>query len=238
MSNKNDKALHILTQIATYTGSISIKELSADLKMPLSSVYRYIALLKEWNLVEEEPYSKKVYIGSTSLLLSQNYQRNCDIDAEIDSVLKRLTDATGETTAFMVPSGYHAMCIATHESNEALRCSFEIGQTQPLCRGASSKVILTYMSEEWQKKIADFYGFDITGNTWRDGLKKIREERYAVSSSEINNGVIGISAPVIRRNQLVGALTIMAPGERAHSLQQRLIDSVKEAAISLSKENG
>lgn len=238
MSNTNDKAFLILTQISTYAKPISVKAVSHDLNMPLSSLYRYISLLKEWNYVEENPLTKEIHIGSTSLLLNKSYQQSKGENREAEVVLERLRAVTGETSVYMVPAGYHALCIASRESQEALRCAFEVGRTQPLVKGATSKVILAHLPAERQHKIAEFYGVDINGQEWLTDLARIHRDGYCISHSEYNEGVVGISVPVLQRRSLLGALTVMAPKARAEGLAHRALQHLFNEASILQGGSG
>ena len=123
-------------------------------------------------------------------------------------------------------------CIDSRESHKALRCSFEIGQTQPLVKGATSKVILANLPSERQRKVAQFYGVDIDNPDWATELSKIKRDGYCISHSEYNEGVVGISVPITRRKNLVGALSVMSPDRRIDDITQIVLQSLlNEASI-------
>ncbi|MDB1125196.1 IclR family transcriptional regulator [Vibrio algarum] len=232
MSNTNDKVFIILSQVATYGKPVSVKRLSKDLNMPLSSLYRYITLLKDWLLLEENLSTREIYIGSMSLTLASNHERAKLENSEYQKALERLSNVTGETCMFMVPAGYHALCTLCRESSEALRCSFEVGQTQPLIKGASSKVLLANLPKERQKKVAKYYGLNFHDLQWQQSLSKTRRDGFSISTSDYYAGVVGVSVPIIRKKHLCGAITIMAPSERAKKGFERVIqDLMNEASI-------
>ncbi|TXZ85068.1 helix-turn-helix domain-containing protein, partial [Vibrio cholerae] len=54
----NEKSLQLLMQVAVNPEPVSAKGLSEQLQVPLSSLYRHLKLLKEWNLIEESPHDK------------------------------------------------------------------------------------------------------------------------------------------------------------------------------------
>ncbi|WP_375749979.1 IclR family transcriptional regulator [Vibrio sp. HN007] len=234
MSNTNDKAFLILTQISTYGFPVSIKVLGHDLRMPLSSLYRYISLLKDWNYIEENPITKEIFIGSTSLLLTKSYEKTKGESKEIEATLERLRDITGETSVYMVPAGYHALCVESRESHNALRCSFEIGQTQPLVKGATSKIILANLPSGRQRKVAQFYGVDIDSPKWVSEISKIKKDGFCISYSEYNEGVVGISVPVKHKKTVVGALSIMSPQRRTDGMTQLVLQNLLNEASILS----
>ncbi|UGA57435.1 IclR family transcriptional regulator [Vibrio sp. VB16] len=232
MSNTNEKIFLILDQIASYDKAVSIRRLSEDLNMPLSSLYRYITLLKDWRQIEENLYTKEIYIGSMSLALARSHEKAKLEDREYEIALERLSVVTGETCMFMVPAGYHALCTVCKESKETLRCTFEVGQRQPLIKGASSKVLLANLPKERQEKVAKYYELDTYDPHWKRSIKKTKYDGFSISKAEYNAGVIGISVPIIRKKTLVGAITVMAPNERARTGFERVIqDLLNEASI-------
>ncbi|EEY99810.1 IclR family transcriptional regulator [Vibrio mimicus] len=232
----NEKSLQLLMQVAVNPEPVSAKGLSEQLQVPLSSLYRHLKLLKEWNLIEESPYDKTLIIGPAALLLMRSYETSPhNLDA-VEAVLSRLQKQTGEMAAYMVPVGYRALCVSQKESMQALRCSFVQGQSQPLLRGASSKVMLAYMPAARCEKILRYFGEDPTLDKWQSEFEKIRRHGYAVSTSEIDPGVSGISAPVMKGSKLIGAISVMAPAHRVESNKQRIILHVLQAARALPPE--
>jgi DNA-binding IclR family transcriptional regulator len=154
----------------------------------------------------------------------------------VDLVLNRLQKQTGEMSAYMVPVGYRALCVSRKESMQALRCSYVQGQSQPLLRGASSRVMLAYMPAQRCEKILRYFGEQDKIVQWQQKLEQIRNQGYAVSTSEIDPGVSGISAPVMKGSKLVGAVSVMAPAHRVETNQQKIILHVLQAARALPPE--
>ncbi|GAJ78514.1 LOW QUALITY PROTEIN: transcriptional regulator, IclR family [Vibrio sp. JCM 18905] len=233
----NEKALQLLMQVAVSPFPVSAKTLSEQLNVPLSSLYRHLKLLKEWNLIEESVHDKTFVVGPAALLLMHSYetaQHGLDM---VETILARLVQQTGgEMAAYMVPAGYRALCVRQKESMQALRCSFVQGQSQPLLRGASSKVMLAFMPQSRCEKILRYFNQDHRRDEWNKSLTTIRKHGYAVSTSEIDPGVSGISAPVMKGSKLIGAVSVMAPAHRVEKDKQRIILHVLQAARALPPE--
>ncbi len=232
----NEKSLQLLMQVAVNSDPVSAKTLSEQLQVPISSLYRHLKLLKEWSLIEESPYDKTLIIGPAALLLMRSYETSQHNLDEVDAVLTRLQKQTGEMAAYMVPVGYRALCVSQKESMQALRCSYVQGQSQPLLRGASSKAMLAFMPAQRCEKILRYFGQQEQLDKWQTELDKIRHRGYAVSTSEIDSGVSGISAPVMKGSKLIGAVTVMAPADRVETHKQKIILHVLQAARALPPE--
>ncbi|NLS14562.1 IclR family transcriptional regulator [Vibrio sp. SM6] len=232
----NEKTLQLLMQVAVNDHPVSAKTLSEQLSVPLSSLYRHLKLLKEWNLIEESANEKTFVVGPAALLLMRSYDTKQHSLEMVESILARLSQQTGELAAYMVPVGYRALCVRQKESMQALRCSYVQGQSQPLLRGASSKVMLAFMPAARCEKILRHFGEAARLDKWQEELETIRRNGYAVSTSEIDPGVSGISAPVMKGSKLIGAVSVMAPAHRVESDKQRIILHVLQAARALPPE--
>ncbi|MFC3024184.1 IclR family transcriptional regulator [Vibrio zhugei] len=233
----NEKALQLLMQVAVNEEPVPAKVLSEQLQVPLSSLYRHLKLLKEWNLIEESAHDKSLIIGPAALLLMRSYRGSPHNLEEVDAVLSRLQKQTGEMAAYMVPVGYRALCVSQKESMQALRCSFVQGQSQPLLRGASSKVMLAFLPEARCEKILCHFGEEHRLEQWQQDLEQIRQQGYACSTSEIDSGVSGVSAPVMKGSKLIGAVTVMVPAHRLEANKQRIILHVLQASRALPLKN-
>ncbi|SJL84389.1 IclR family transcriptional regulator [Vibrio palustris] len=229
----NEKALQLLMQVAVNDEPVPAKVLSEQLHVPLSSLYRHIKLLKEWNLIEEGAHDKSLIIGPAALLLMRSYCTSEHNLEDVDSVLTRLQKQTGEMAAYMVPVGYRALCVSQKESMQALRCSYVQGQSQPLLRGASSKVMLAFLPEQRCQKILRYFGEETQLEHWKTELEHIRQQGYSLSTSEIDPGVSSISAPVMKGSKLVGAMSVMVPAHRLEANKQRIILHVLQASRAL-----
>ncbi|KJR35556.1 IclR family transcriptional regulator [Vibrio navarrensis] len=232
----NEKTLQLLMQVAVNDEPVSAKTLSEQLNVPLSSLYRHLKLLKEWNLIEESAHEKTLIVGPAALLLMRSYQTRQHSLESVETILARLQHQTGELAAYMVPVGYRALCVRQKESMQALRCSYVQGQSQPLLRGASSKVMLAFMPQQRCERILRYFGQEQRLEKWQEELDTIRRNGYAVSTSEIDPGVSGISAPVMKGSKLIGAVTVMAPAHRVDADKQRIILHVLQAARALPPE--
>ncbi|MCV5647974.1 hypothetical protein OFN55_35165, partial [Escherichia coli] len=78
-----------------------------------------------------------------------------------------------------------------------------------------------------------YFSQDHRLDEWEEELATIRKNGYAVSTSEIDPGVSGISAPVMKGSKLVGAVSVMAPAHRVEKDMHRIILHVLQAARAL-----
>jgi DNA-binding IclR family transcriptional regulator len=70
-------------------------------------------------------------------------------------------------------------------------------------------------------------------------LSQIRAQGYAVSDSEVDPGVWGVSAPIFHRmgraSSSGASITLMAPSTRAVGRESQFIDATARAARAISE---
>jgi DNA-binding IclR family transcriptional regulator len=126
--NASERLLHILMHISASPTPLIAQQISDETGIPLSSLYRYLSILKEWQLLEEDPITKRFFSGAASMQLSRNFLQFSTLPDQLRPLLKSLQRDTGEMSAFMVAVGYQALCVESIESPYALRCSYEKGK--------------------------------------------------------------------------------------------------------------
>ncbi|GLT13779.1 IclR family transcriptional regulator [Vibrio algivorus] len=226
----SEKAFFLLSLIASSRGPISAKELSLQSRIPLSSIYRHLTSLSKWSLVQERGIG--LYVpGAMAVQLSQGFQQGNTLISWARPLMNELANNTGESVALMMPVAGQVLCIDMIDSSQPLRCCYQKGASQPMYKGASSKVLLAYLSEDARRRVIKERNADVLEHE----LKMIREQNYATSDSEIDEGVWGVSAPIITGNKkLHGSISLMAPSVRAEKNQQQWIKLTCHAATKLA----
>ncbi|MBN0698201.1 IclR family transcriptional regulator, partial [Pseudomonas aeruginosa] len=110
------------------------------------------------------------------------------------------------------------------DSPQPLRCCYQKGLAQPLLHGASAKALLAHLEDARREEL--YLAQEMSGEriaALEAELRRIRDQGYAVSQGEIDEGVWGISVPLLdSRRRLHGALSLMAPALRAQARSERL----------------
>ncbi|WP_165972016.1 IclR family transcriptional regulator [Paenibacillus piri] len=235
------KTLEILDLYSLDTRELSVPQISEMMDIPQSSVYRYIRILKEKKYLAET--SRGTYqLGLRFLEMSNFINLNNELSLAAGPIMRQLTNETQETTVLVILSGLQAICIENISSSfHMVKVSSEPGKYIPLYAGASSKAILAYMGNEAVNKLFK-YGVvrRHTANTITEkeallqNLKKIRENGYAESDNELDEGVYTYAVPIFSGTTVLGSLSIAGPRERMIAKdKEALIASLKEAALQI-----
>ena len=227
-----DRLLQILVALGQAKDALSAKELSLQLEQPLSSTYRHLKTLLRWGLAEDNGHGRYLP-GPACLQPAKKFDREALLVSIAKPELKRLADISQESVALMVPSNGQAICIELYDSVQPLRCCYQKGLAQPLLVGASARVLLAHMEPERCQAILQGLGVDAEGyEAYCQSFIDIRDQGYAVSLGEIDDGIWGVSAPILdSRDRLHGAISLMAPAFRAEYNSDRLTRWTREVAL-------
>ncbi|MGB5855408.1 MAG: IclR family transcriptional regulator [Oceanisphaera sp.] len=218
--SSQDKVFTLLSSLVTAPCAVTARELAELTGLPLSSTYRYLAVLCRWSLVQERQ-SGRYAPGPMAVQLAAGFEHQNSVLTWARPLLAELAERSGESAALMMISGNRALCVEMIDSSQALRCCYQKGYSQPLRYGASARALLAFMDETLRKQIlAELPPAERT--LMIQSLEQVREQGYAVSQGEIDQGVWGVSAPVLgSRDNLLGAISLMAPVERVGALQSQ-----------------
>ncbi len=228
-----DRALQLLAAIAQHGAAIPVKRLCQIAGLPSSTVYRHLSMLRRWGFVAEGEREGTYEPGPTSLQLCWG-GRVSRMTVAAQPELQRLVELTGESAGLMVTVNAQVVCLDMVESPQALRCSFRKGSVLPLVRGASAKAQLAFLPSRERDEILGQQVANADG-TARRALEKelaaIRTAGYAVSESEVDLGVWGVSVPILsRRQRLLGGVSLMAPSVRVGERRKTMIHATVAAA--------
>lgn len=234
-----ERVLLVLTALASQGKAMSVKDLQTVTGLAQSTLYRQIALLKRWGFVAEN--AGHYAPGPISLQLALGFDVNSLLVEASRSEMQQLARHSQESVGLVVAVNHQVMCLDMVDSQHSLRCSFEKGRAVPLKAGASAKSLLAFMTEKARTEALDsMFESDPAGRASIDTqLEHIRAQGYAVSDSEVDPGVWGVSAPIFHRaGRAAGcsaSLTLMAPSTRASGHEHQFIDGTLRTARAISE---
>jgi len=230
------RVLAVLQAFTPGRHTMTARDLAECTGIPLPSMYRYIALLRETGLLIGD--ERGAYHLSARLIVLARAAEAAESIIEIaDPVMRELAIECGETVILVRLIARTPVCVHRVESAHHLRAAFEPGQPLPLDRGASAKVLLSGLTPQIRRDyLAQFAKADPEGMGRLEAAVRLAAERgWAVSEQEIDRGVWAASAAVTDGRSVMAALTVPSPLVRSPAdLQERLLGQVRKAAGRLS----
>jgi DNA-binding IclR family transcriptional regulator len=228
--------LAVLQAFSPRHHTLTARDLAESTGIPLPSMYRYIALLRETGLLVGDDRGT-YHLSARLVSLARAAEAAESIIETADPVMRTLVSECGETVILVRLISRVPVCVHRVESAHHLRATFEPGQPLPLERGASGRVLLAGLPPQTRRDyLAPFAQTDPAAAARLErAVAEAAERGWAVSEEEIDRGVWAASAAVTDGRCVVAALTVPSPLVRAPAaLQERLLGQVRAAARALS----
>lgn len=234
--SSTDRILSVLAFVVSAAKPVSPQDIATGLDLPISTVYRLLSHLKTWGFITDSTQKSRYTAGAVSLQMSQQFMTHSFLFDAARPTLQRLASRTQETVALIVSNQYQTICVDMIESPQALRCSFAVGKGQSLVRGASAKTLLAFSHPAMQDTILAQHLPNLAEQAeLRAQLQRIQTQGYGVSVGELDPGVWGVAAPIMKRKALQGIIAIMAPHSRVMGKEPILIQEVLDCAASINE---
>ena len=229
-----DRALNIMDCFTREHPRLSLNEISKMLNLSPSTVSRIIATLENRNYLRRDPQSLLYSLGYRLTNLGAICLETSDLREIARPHLVELRDYYNESVGLYVLNKGQRVCADCVQSTQSLRRVIEVGTQKPLTRGASGKLLLAYMEEK-----------DIRQNLLQDPfvtfeeLAKIREDGYAASFNEFEQGISSVAVPVFNgEHNVCAALFLSGPMtrislERVKEMAERMMEVSSEISIKL-----
>jgi DNA-binding IclR family transcriptional regulator len=227
----------VLLAFSPQRHSLTARDLVKLTGIPLPSMYRYVALLRETGLLVGDDRGS-YHLSARFISMAKAAEAAESLIEFADPVMRSLAMECGETVILVRLIARTPVCVHRVESAHHLRTTFEPGQPLPLERGASSRVLLAGLTPQARRDyLASLaYADPDAAAAIEEAVAATAECGWAVSEEEIDRGVWAASAAVTDGRSTVAALTVPSPLVRAPAeLQDHLLAQVRAAAAELSE---
>ncbi len=248
-----DSAGRSVIRIADILNCFSVEEpvhnltaISKRLELPKSTTHRLLTTLVSQGFLMRDVHGRGYQLGYQLLHWGMVAQAALDLRNEALPILRTLSKSVDETAILTVRDGSRGLYLEIVESSQPVRLTMQVGQRLRLHAGASSKVLLAFLSEAEIEQILStsellpFTPQTITDQALlREELAAIRQRGYATSLEETDHGAMGIAAPVYDRSgQPVAGIGIAAPLtriplERVPEVAPLVIDASRQLSARL-----
>ena len=214
-----DKAMRLLNEFKHDQLEIAVTELAEKLDMHKSVVSRLASSLRAWGMLEQNPVTGRLRIGSTAMRIGSLFQKRGALTETAMPLLADLVRKTQHSAHLSIPDGLRILVVATIESPSALRVIMRVGDIRDLHTTAAGKLFLAFSDPTFFDAAYTATGFKaVTKNTitdrnaMQDCLVKIRRNRYAMNSGENTVGAGAFAAPIMtKKDKPIAAVSTVFP---------------------------
>lgn len=237
-----DRAASLLDAIGRYPDPVSLKILSAETGLHVSTAHRILASLTQNGFVDRDA-SGHYQLGVRLMQLSARQNSRGDLRSIALPIMEALRDRLGESVNLTIRTGDEVVYVERAVPNRMMHVQQRVGSRAPLHVTAVGKLMLGATDDE------DCHGYAqrtnlpaFTRNTINNLPRLIEECRraydqgYALDNEEAEIGV-GCIGVLIRdsNDTVVAGLSVSAPIERRRDVW---VDDVVRAGREISQQLG
>lgn len=239
-----DRALNVLLCFSRDTPALTMTQIAESVGLNKSTVHRLLATLESRRFLERDPETGVYKLGIRMLQMAYLTLEGNDLRKVATPYLQRLCKQFGETVNLAVLDDTDVLFLDVNESPQRVKLAASIGQRLPAFSTASGKAILAYLPVEevrhiLAKGMPQHTPYTITSpEKYFENLAQIRQQGYAISTQEYEEGINVISAPIFDEgDRPIGSISIAGPTYRLP--QEKLIEispTITAVAREISSE--
>ena len=196
----------ILEMVGQSSQGMSIRDLSAGLNLPKGTIHRLLSSLSYFGYIRQDPETKIYFLGLKLMDLSAQLSNQLDFRKVAEPILRDLAEKTKQTAHLVIfdrDEVVYVDKIETQQQAGGLKMASRVGSRNPIHSSAVGKVLLSYFPEEAWEDFLQKKGLPRrTANTitdpdsFRDHLKIVRSQGYAMDDEENEQGIRCVGAPI------------------------------------------
>jgi DNA-binding IclR family transcriptional regulator len=245
MSIALDRGLSVIEHLARHPHGMPLSLIAAELDLPLSACHRLLAALQRRGYVRQARQQGDYMLTTRMVSLGLGFLSSAGIVDVAEPLLERLAQASGELVRLSIVDEDHLTWVAKSQGprQAGLRYDPDMGMDARLSCTASGHAWLMTLSDERAMELVLRQGFGTPAEYGPNApstvksvlgyLHAARVRGYAVIDEVFAPGMAAIAAPVHRRGQAVGVISIAGPCarlgmERMHALAAPLLAACAE----------
>jgi DNA-binding IclR family transcriptional regulator len=219
---------------------LTLTELAAKMPQSKSTVHHYLSTLHQLEYLVRE--DNEYYLSLRFLDHGMSVKNRQKLTGNISPTLENLAEATGEMAWVVVEQRGRSFIIEQESGAQAVNIDEQIRLRQYLHCHAAGKCILAHMPEEKFEAVVAEHGLpQITDETITDPdelraeLEMVRNDGVAYMRGEGIVGLNSVSAPIVPRGEVLGAISVAGPAKRMglDIMETELTDEVLAGANAI-----
>lgn len=199
--------ISILDVIAQAKRPLKITEIHEKTKITKSNLYKYINTLTRSSLIYRDEHTGMYHLGSKLIQYGMTAIGSKDILTSITPYLQSISDYSGNTVIFSIPTWNGPLIARIKHSNQILNIGAELGTILPP-NSSAGKIYYAFSDKAAAKEYLEKFPFSIKEDLLE--IHKIREEKIAFAKEPLISEVSSVSIPVLNyTSELIGIITVV-----------------------------
>jgi len=245
MSLALDRGLSLLEHLSNHPGGSPLALMASELGMPLSACHGLLGDLQRRGYVRQSRKQGEYMLTTKVAAMGLGYLSNAGIVDIAEPLLERLAQTCGELVRLSIVDGDHLTWVAKAQGKRhGLRYDPDMGMDAQLSCTSSGHAWLLTMSDERALELVTRQGFGapanygpkapITVKALLGFLHAARVRGFAMIDEVFAPGMCAMAAPVLRRKEAIGVISIAGPKSRLTPVRMlELAPALLDAAAQL-----
>jgi DNA-binding IclR family transcriptional regulator len=216
-----ERGLEILDLLSRQPRGLNQTEIAAQLKCPLSSVFRITMTLVDYGFLERDSETKAFRMTQKMLLVGQRALGEPDLIGQAVAVMRELRDVVKDTILLGVLNETEIIVLDQVLGTHLFRFSVNAGHRVPVYCSAPGKAILAFLPEKQRDAVIGKIKFVrhnentiVTPEAFRHELAMVARRGYAIDRAEEYAGIYCVSSPIFDRNGYpIAAIWVTGPAQ-------------------------
>jgi IclR family acetate operon transcriptional repressor len=216
-----DRAISILNAFSINEAQLGVTELSHRLGLHKSTVHRLLASLEKGGLVERDPRNRKYSLGIRLIELAGTMLNSRNVPQVVRPYLHYVADAVEELTYLAYLVRGEVLNVEQVPGPHLVQSVGWQGRRTPLHCTSAGKIFMAHMSEKQLEGVFEAGLQSLTSKTITDPadlryeLERVREQGYATSFEELEEGTNALAVPIRSPNdEVIAAIGVVGPSYR------------------------
>ncbi len=238
-------ALTLLSVFSVDRSAWTLTELTHELGLGMSTVFRLLATLQASDFVRRNPETGRYSVGLRLWEIGWAALAQTGLREASSRFLAKLVDLTGETTYCSVLDGRHVVYMDVHVPSQPIRLHANVGDRFAAHAIASGKTILAFSPQAVSEQyiaggLPRYTERTVTDpDKFRAELARTRQRGYGENHGEWQDTVRGVAAPIWdHEGRVIAALAVGGPAFRLGEDLTKLGEIVRMVAEEMSRALG
>jgi DNA-binding IclR family transcriptional regulator len=206
-----DKGLDILELLSRTVEPLSFGEIAQGVGHSKGQIFRMLQVLEERNYIERGEGDTTYSLTNRLFMLGMERPQVKGLVEIALPVMHRLSDEISHPCHLVVASEDQIVVIARVDSPSDLGFVVRLGHRRPIAHSTSGVVLFAFQREDVRARwlaMLDAKDLIYKRKSFIDRAGQVRKQGYASFPSEVVDGVIDLSAPILQHGRAIGALAI------------------------------
>lgn len=232
-----ERAIAFLEYVATAKTPPSVRDVSRDLELNITTTYHLLRTLVAQDYVKRREEGG-LELGDRVAIIARNFRQTKSLEQDLADVVQVMAAATLETSFLSLRDGDSVVLKVLIEGSQRLRVAgLYVGLKGQEYRRASGKAVLAFLEESQRAAMLEASMGGLPDRERKSILKTLEKELPLIRArgwsldGDTEDGITAIGAPIFdAAGGVFGATGVIVPNFRLEKARDRYMDAVRRAA--------